>query len=88
MNGILQTKNPIDSRQLNAFVILVQTGSFAETPRHICLSQSDIGHPTPWLEIASGCRLLNRMGKSIAPTQTGEALLHHAEIGLRFVFWN
>jgi DNA-binding transcriptional LysR family regulator len=83
MNGILQTKNPLDSRQLNAFVILVQTGSFVETARHLCLTQSAVSHSIRALEIEAGCRLLTKMGKSIVPTQAGEALLHHAELGLK-----
>jgi LysR family transcriptional regulator, low CO2-responsive transcriptional regulator len=82
MNGIPQTVNPLDSRQLNAFVTLVQTGSFAETARHLCLTQSAISHSMRALESEIGCRLLVRMGKTVAPTEAGETLLHHAVLGL------
>jgi LysR family transcriptional regulator, low CO2-responsive transcriptional regulator len=34
------------------------------------------------LESEMGCRLFIRMRKSVVPTQAGEALLHHAQLGL------
>jgi DNA-binding transcriptional LysR family regulator len=82
MNGIPQMVNPLDSRQLNAFVTVIQTGSFVETARHLCLTQSAISHSIRALESEIGCRLLVRMGKTVAPTEAGETLLHHALLGL------
>jgi DNA-binding transcriptional LysR family regulator len=34
------------------------------------------------LESQMGCRLFTRMRKSVIPTEAGEALLHHAKLGL------
>jgi DNA-binding transcriptional LysR family regulator len=83
MNEISQTVNPLDSRQLNAFVTLIRTGSFAKTACHLCLTQSAISHSMRALELEIGCRLLVKMGKTIIATEAGEALLHHAQLGLK-----
>jgi LysR family transcriptional regulator, low CO2-responsive transcriptional regulator len=82
MKQIPQSRIPLDSRQLNAFVTLVQTGNFAETGRRLFLTQSAISHSMRALESEMGCRLFVRMRKSIVPTEAGEALLHHAQLGL------
>ena len=70
---------PLDSRQLRAFVILAQTGSFTQTAKNLFLSQSAISHSIKSLEEDVGCRLLDRVGKKVVPTQAGEQLVHHAE---------
>ncbi|MBI4662497.1 MAG: LysR family transcriptional regulator [Verrucomicrobia bacterium] len=70
---------PLDSRQLRAFVILAQTGSFTQTAKKLFLSQSAISHAMKALEENVGCRLLDRVGKKVALTQAGEQLVHHAE---------
>ncbi|MDA1277508.1 MAG: LysR family transcriptional regulator [Verrucomicrobia bacterium] len=70
---------PIDSRQLRAFAILAQTGSFTQTAKEMFLSQSAISHSVKALEADIGCRLFDRMGKKVFLTQAGEALLHHAD---------
>ncbi len=74
---------PLDSRQLRAFSILVRTGSFTDTARELHLTQSAISHAMRTLEEEIGCRLLDRMGKTVVPTQAGEQLLAHAEKILR-----
>lgn len=70
---------PIDSRQLRAFVTLVSTGSFTRTAKQLFLSQSAISHSIKALENDVGCRLLDRVGKKVALTLAGEQLLKHAE---------
>ncbi len=70
---------PLDSRQLRAFSILARTGSFTETAKQLHLSQSAISHSMKALEQEVGCRLLDRMGKTVVLTQAGEALLVHAQ---------
>ncbi len=82
MNEITQVVNPLDSRQINAFVTLIETGSVAETARHLSLTQSAISHSIRALESEIGCRLLVKMGKTVTPTEAGEALLDHAQRGL------
>jgi DNA-binding transcriptional LysR family regulator len=74
---------PLDSRQLRAFSILARTGSFTETARELHLTQSAVSHAMRALEEDVGCRLLDRLGKSAAPTEAGEQLLVRAEVILR-----
>lgn len=70
--------SPLDSRQLRAFSILAETGSFTETARNLHLSQSAISHAIKALEEDVRCRLLDRMGKKVTLTQAGEQFLVHA----------
>jgi DNA-binding transcriptional LysR family regulator len=70
---------PIDSRQLRTFCILARTGSFTETAHELGQTQSAISHAMRALEQDLGCRLVDRMGKTVLPTQAGEQLLSHAE---------
>jgi LysR family transcriptional regulator, low CO2-responsive transcriptional regulator len=70
---------PIDSRQLRAFVLLARTGSFTRTARELHLSQSAISHSIKALESDLQGRLLDRLGKSVILTQAGEPMLVHAD---------
>ena len=76
-------KGPLDSRQLQAFVILARTGSFTQTARELFLTQSAVSHSMKALETDIGCRLLDRVGKKVMLTQAGEHLLKHAQVILR-----
>src|SRR5580765_2018120 len=69
---------PLDSRQLLAFVTLARTGSFTRTARELHLSQSAISHSMKALEQKVRCRLLDKVGKTVTLTQAGEQLLSHA----------
>jgi DNA-binding transcriptional LysR family regulator len=69
---------PLDSRQIRAFCVLARTGSFTQTARELHLTQSGISHSMKALEGDIGCRLLDRVGKTVVLTQAGEQLLHHA----------
>ena len=70
---------PLDIRQLRAFVLLAQTGSFTRTARQLHLSQSAISHSIKALESDVQCRLLDRVGRTVMLTQPGEQLLGHAQ---------
>jgi DNA-binding transcriptional LysR family regulator len=70
---------PLDSRQLRAFSILARTGSFTQTAKQLHLSQSAISHSMKALEQEIGCRLLDKLGKTVVLTQAGEQLLMHAQ---------
>jgi|ERR1700722_67912 len=83
MNVFHTRQNPLDSRQLNAFVTLARTGSFTVAGRELFLTHSAISHSVRALENELGCRLLNRLGKSIELTAAGEAFLHYVQSGLR-----
>jgi DNA-binding transcriptional LysR family regulator len=74
---------PLDSRQLRAFVILAQRGSFTLAAKDLGLSQSAVSHSMKALETDLSCRLFDRMSKKVALTQAGEQLLLHADRILR-----
>src|SRR5262245_28006166 len=69
---------PLDSRQLRAFAMLARTNSFRQAARELHLTQSAVSHSIKALEGEVGCRLLDRMGKSVTLTQAGEQHLAHA----------
>jgi DNA-binding transcriptional LysR family regulator len=71
--------NPFDSRELRAFVILARCGSFTKAARQLSLSQSAVSHSIKALETDAGCRLLDRMGKTVSLTLAGEQLLRYSE---------
>jgi LysR family transcriptional regulator, low CO2-responsive transcriptional regulator len=70
--------SPLDSRQLRAFAMLARMGSFRQAARELHLTQSAVSHSMKALENEVGCRLLDRLGKSVTLTQAGEQLLSHA----------
>jgi LysR family transcriptional regulator, low CO2-responsive transcriptional regulator len=70
---------PLDTRQLRAFVALARRGSFTVAARELHLSQSAVSHSMKALETDLGCRLFDRMSKKVLLTQAGEQLLQHAE---------
>ena len=76
-------KTPIDSRQIHAFFTLARTGSFTQSARELFLTQSAVSHSIKALETDMGCRLFDRVGKTVMLTQAGEQLLPHAEKVLR-----
>jgi len=77
MNSVL------DSRQLQAFVMLSRTGSFTQAANSLFLTPSAVSHALKELEQRVGCRLLDRRRKKVVLTQAGEQLLQHAEIILQ-----
>ncbi len=70
---------PLDTRQLRAFVTLARRGSFTQAARDLHLSQSAVSHSMKALETDLGCRLFDRMSKKVLLTQAGEHLLQHAD---------
>ena len=68
----------LDSRQLKAFVVLAQTGSYTETARQLFVTHSAISHSMRALEAQVGCRLLSSVNKKAMLTEAGEALLPYA----------
>ncbi|HEV2393665.1 MAG TPA: LysR family transcriptional regulator [Verrucomicrobiae bacterium] len=71
-------KIPLDSRHLRTFCLLVRTGSFTQAARELHVTQSGVSYSIKALENDIGCRLLDRLGKKVVPTQAGEQLLQHA----------
>ncbi len=70
---------PFDSRELRAFAVLVRCGSFTKAARELSLSQSAVSHSIKALETDAGCRLLDRLGKTVRLTLAGEQLLRYSE---------
>ena len=68
----------LNSRQLKAFVVLAKTGSYTKTAQELFVTHSAICHAMRELEADVGCRLFAKVGKHIALTEAGEALLSHA----------
>jgi DNA-binding transcriptional LysR family regulator len=60
------------------FCVLVRTGSFTQAARELGITQSGVSYSMKALENDTGCRLLDRLGKKVIPTQAGEQLLQHA----------
>ena len=77
------TNQPLDTRQLRAFVTLAQRGSFTLAAKELGLSQSAVSHSMKALESDLGCRLFDRLSKKVFLTQAGEQLLRHAQRILR-----
>ena len=71
--------NPLDSRQLRAFLMLSRMGSFTKAAKELHLTQSAVSHAMKALEEDVGCRLLDRVGKKVLLTQAGEQFLHRVE---------
>ncbi len=68
----------IDTRQLRAFQLLAQTGSFTAAGKAMFVTQSAVSHSLKALETSLGCSLIDRSGKRVALTAEGEALLVRA----------
>jgi DNA-binding transcriptional LysR family regulator len=72
----------LDSRQLEAFVVLAKTGSYTEAAKHLYVTHSAISHSLKALEHQVGCRLLSKVRKKTILTEAGEAFLLHAQRAL------
>lgn len=66
-----------DTRQLLAFSILAQTGSFTRAARDLDVTQSAVSHSIRSLEASIGCRLFERNSRKVQLTLAGEQFLHH-----------
>ena len=69
----------IDSRQLLAFKALAETGSFTLAAKQLNLTQSAVSHSIKALEEDLGCSLINRLGRRIHLTESGDIFLASAE---------
>jgi len=72
-------KPTLDSRQLLAFSALTRRGSFTLAAKDLFLTRAKAGHAIKALEEDLGCRLLDRVGKRVMLTQSGEQFLRHTE---------
>lgn len=71
-------KAPLDLRLLQAFILLVETGSVSETSRRIGRTQPAVSLQMRRLEQATGARLFTTVGRKFVLTPAGELLLGYA----------
>ena len=70
----------LDSRKLLAFATLARVGSFTQAAREMSLTQSAVSHAIRALERDLGCRLFDRMGRTVTITPAGSQLLQHTDV--------
>lgn len=73
----------MDTQLLEAFVAVVETGSFSAAAERSHLTQSAISKRIALLEEQLGCRLFDRISRTIYLTEAGQALRPRAERFLR-----
>ncbi|MBC8327108.1 MAG: LysR family transcriptional regulator [Verrucomicrobia subdivision 3 bacterium] len=77
--NFLYMNNPLDARQLRAFLMLAEHGSFTLAAREMHQSQPAVSQAVKLLEAEVGCRLLDRVGKKVLLTQAGEQFVGRAK---------
>ena len=68
----------MDPASLHAFLAVAESGSFSAAGNQLHLTQPAISKRIAALESDLGRRLFDRIGRRIAPTEAGRALLPHA----------
>ncbi len=68
-----------DLRQLEIFLKVVELGSFSKAGEAVHLAQASVSERIATLENMVGAKLLDRMGRRVAPTKAGELLCRHAQ---------
>ena len=72
------TSVDFDLRQLEVFVKVLELGSFSKAGEAVHLAQASVSERIATLEDTVGAKLLDRMGRAVAPTKAGELLYQHA----------
>jgi DNA-binding transcriptional LysR family regulator len=68
----------MDSRFLESFMTVIDSGSIAEAARRLNLTPAGVAQRIHALEAEIGARLLSRSGRSVLPTPAGTAILSRA----------
>ncbi len=68
----------MDLWRLNIFVKVVESGSFSKAADQVLLTQPTVSSHINDLETHFGCRLIDRLGKEVAPTRAGQLLYKYA----------
>jgi len=68
----------MDLWRLNIFIKVVEAQSFSRAADQVLLTQPTVSSHISDLETHYGCRLIDRMGKEVAPTRAGELLYRYA----------
>jgi len=69
---------PFTFDQLQAFTLVLDSGSFSAAAQHLGVSQPAVSAQVRELERKTGARLVERVGRSVAPTAAGVTLAGHA----------
>ncbi|EGW41807.1 LysR family transcriptional regulator [Desulfosporosinus sp. OT] len=69
----------MELRNLNTFIVVVETGSFTRAATKLGYAQSSVTAQIQALESELGFPLFNRLGKTISLTDPGERLLPYAQ---------
>jgi DNA-binding transcriptional LysR family regulator len=73
----------MDLRQLGYVVAIAEEGGFTSAAARVGISQPSLSYAIKALENELGALLFHRLGRSVRPTQAGEALLGPARQALR-----
>lgn len=68
----------MDSRFLESFVMVIESGSIAETARRLNITAAGVAQRIRALEADIGARLLVRSGQRVKPTEAGIAILNRS----------
>lgn len=69
----------MDIPSLRAFVAVADAHSFSQAATHLGLTQPAVSKRIQTLESSLGCRLFDRIGRQVIPTEAGRELLPRAE---------
>ncbi|WP_285424254.1 LysR family transcriptional regulator [Pseudomonas sp. efr-133-TYG-103a] len=75
----------MDTKFLNSFVAVVESGSIAGAARRLNLAPTTITQQMKALEVDIGCELLMRVGRTVKPTVVGARIVEQARDILRGV---
>ncbi|ANN76533.1 LysR family transcriptional regulator [Bordetella flabilis] len=73
----------MDTRYLQSFVTVAESGSFAQAARRLDLTPTAVAARIKALEEALGLSLIKRAGRSVRPTEAGMRILERARALLR-----
>jgi DNA-binding transcriptional LysR family regulator len=68
----------MDTRFLESFVVVIDSGSIAEAARRLNLTPGAVAQRIHALELEIGAPLISRSGRTVKPTQGGAAILDRA----------
>jgi DNA-binding transcriptional LysR family regulator len=68
----------MDLWRLNIFIKVIDSGSFSKAADQVLLTQPTVSSHINDLEEHYGCRLIDRLGKEVAPTRAGQLLYKYA----------
>ncbi len=69
----------IETRQLKIFITVYKSGSFTKAAEQLSTSQPAVSEQIKTLEKKLGCRLFDRLGRTIKPTRKAEILYPKAQ---------